>query len=141
MTNIMTRAWEIATEGQEKFGGSKVEYIAEALRLAWAESKEETKQMELSQDLKYSLNEDNTKLLLTGSKRQKPYVAEIKGSHPTYKLNREFVEGVLVNRVTEYEIEENRLYEMQEARKRYYLMVVDGLVYEYTYNQVLDLVK
>lgn len=141
MANVMTRAWDIATEGQEKFGGSKVEYIAEALKQAWAESKKEPKQMELSQDLKYSLNEDNTKLILTGSKRQKSYVAEIKGSHPTYKLNREFVEGVLVNRVTEYEIEENKLYEMQEARKRYYLMVVDGLVYEYTYNQVLDLVK
>lgn len=41
MKNIMTRAWEIAKEGQVKFGGKVSEYLAEALKMAWAESREE----------------------------------------------------------------------------------------------------
>ena len=41
MKNIMTRAWEIAREGQVKFGGKVSEYFAEALKMAWAEAKAE----------------------------------------------------------------------------------------------------
>ena len=37
---IMKRAWEIAKEGQKKFGGKVSEYIAIALKLAWKEVKE-----------------------------------------------------------------------------------------------------
>ena len=40
-TTIMKRAWDIAREGQTKFGGKVSEYISEALKMAWAESKEE----------------------------------------------------------------------------------------------------
>jgi len=40
MKNIMTRAWEIAREGQEKFGGKVSEYLSESLKSAWIESKE-----------------------------------------------------------------------------------------------------
>lgn len=40
MKNIMARAWRIAKEGQVKFGGKVSEYIAEALKMAWAESQE-----------------------------------------------------------------------------------------------------
>ena len=36
MTNVMTRAWEIAKEGQKKFGGKVKEYFAQALKMAWA---------------------------------------------------------------------------------------------------------
>ena len=36
---IMKRAWEIAREGQKKFGGKVREYIAIALKLAWKEVK------------------------------------------------------------------------------------------------------
>lgn len=35
MRNVMTKAWEIAREGQKKFGGKVSEYFAEALRIAW----------------------------------------------------------------------------------------------------------
>lgn len=41
MKEIMTRAWEIAKKGQVKFGGKVSEYLSEALKMAWAESKEE----------------------------------------------------------------------------------------------------
>ena len=40
--NIMRRAWKIAREGAEKFGGSPREYFKEALRMAWAEIKSTT---------------------------------------------------------------------------------------------------
>lgn len=36
---IMKRAWEIAKEGQKKFGGKVREYIAIALKFAWKEVK------------------------------------------------------------------------------------------------------
>ena len=39
MKNVMTRAWEIAREGAANFGGKVKEYFAEALRMAWAETK------------------------------------------------------------------------------------------------------
>ena len=34
MKEIMTRAWEIAKQGQAKFGGKVSEYISEALKEA-----------------------------------------------------------------------------------------------------------
>lgn len=37
--NIMKRAWAIAREGAEKFGGKASEYFAESLRMAWKEIK------------------------------------------------------------------------------------------------------
>ena len=32
----MIRAWEIAKEGQKKFGGKVSEYLSEAMKMAWA---------------------------------------------------------------------------------------------------------
>lgn len=40
MKNIMTRAWEIARTGAEKFGGKAKDYFAHALKMAWAEYKD-----------------------------------------------------------------------------------------------------
>ena len=37
--NIMKRAWEIAREGQRKFGGKVGEYFSISLKLAWKEVK------------------------------------------------------------------------------------------------------
>lgn len=39
LKNIMTRAWEIAREAAKNFGGKSIEYISEALKMAWAEVK------------------------------------------------------------------------------------------------------
>src|SRR5690554_7300845 len=39
MKKVMVRAWEIAREGAKKFGGKVIDYLAEALRMAWAEFK------------------------------------------------------------------------------------------------------
>jgi lysozyme family protein len=43
--NVMKRAWEIAKEGQRKFGGKVKEYFAQALRIAWAEVKKGAKRV------------------------------------------------------------------------------------------------
>lgn len=39
MKKIMVKAWEIARAGAVKFGGKVKEYFAEALKMAWAETK------------------------------------------------------------------------------------------------------
>lgn len=36
---IMSKAWEIAREGQKKFGGKVSEYFAESLKMAWDQAK------------------------------------------------------------------------------------------------------
>lgn len=36
---VMTKAWEIAKEAVKKFGGKAIEYIAEAMKMAWAAAK------------------------------------------------------------------------------------------------------
>ena len=42
MKEVMVRAWEIAKEGQKKFGGKVSEYIALSLKIAWKEVKQGT---------------------------------------------------------------------------------------------------
>lgn len=44
MKKIMMRAWEIVKNAVAKFGGKAREYMAEALRMAWAEKKGTAKQ-------------------------------------------------------------------------------------------------
>lgn len=36
---LMSKAWEIAREGQKEFGGKVTEYFNEALKMAWAQAK------------------------------------------------------------------------------------------------------
>lgn len=58
MKNIMTRAWEIAKEGQNKFGGKAVDYLSESLKMAWSEwnnLKENVEQLKV-------LNEESVKI-------------------------------------------------------------------------------
>lgn len=45
MKNVMTRAWEIAREAVEKFGGKVKEFFAQALVIAWAERKDTLKEI------------------------------------------------------------------------------------------------
>ena len=37
LSRLMVRAWELARVGARRYGGRALSYIAEALRLAWAE--------------------------------------------------------------------------------------------------------
>lgn len=113
----MTKAWEIAREGQKKFGGKVSEYIAEALRMAWAETKTATVKT------------------TSGSKRNKSWVAAITGTHPQYKFNRKFVEAAYEN---DYEGKifelKNGIYEVCNAGDRDFIQVLNGEV-EYLENE------
>lgn len=148
MENVMTRAWEIATEGKEKFGGRKIEYIAEALKQAWSEFKMEgeKRQPELSDQLKDKLYIKDMEIVSFGSNRQRHWLAEIKGSHPKYHFDREFITPFKGGNDDwgEYKLEENKMYEMCFSTKynqRYYFMIVDGIAIEYTKQEVLELVN
>lgn len=126
MTNIMTRAWEIAREGQKQFGGKVVEYFAESLKMAWAEAKApKTATIETT----------------FGSKRNKSWVAEITGTHPKWKLNREFVNAVEENEWSGkvYELN-NGIYEVCDAGDREFIQVVNGEVEYLEYNEVTAIV-
>lgn len=45
MMNVMKRAWEIAKEAEKESGYKAIEFIAEALRMAWAEAKSKASTM------------------------------------------------------------------------------------------------
>lgn len=104
---IMKRAWAIAKEAAVKFGGKASEYIAEALRLAWAEFR-------APQLITIELREPNRK--------QKTWVARIVGTHPVYKLDRRFVNA---SEGYTWELEEG-IYEVCENGKRYFIRVAAG---------------
>ena len=49
---LMTNAWEIAKEAAKKFGGKAIEYIAGAMKMAWAAIKIVTLVLPNSKQLK-----------------------------------------------------------------------------------------
>lgn len=109
MKNVMTRAWEIAKAAVKVFGGSAREYIAEALRQAWAESRRPRKvTLELRQP----------------NRKQKTWVAQIVGTHDIYKLDRKFISsdswGSTVWTLG------NGVYDVCENGNRYYIRVANG---------------
>lgn len=111
MANVMTRAWEIARVAATTHGGKASEYIADALRMAWAESRRpKLVTVELRQP----------------NRKQKTWVARIVGTHPVYKFERKFVnpEGW---GSTEWRLEEGT-YEFCENGKRYFVRIADGEV-------------
>lgn len=114
MKNVMTKAWEIAKEGQKNFGGKVKEYFAEALRMAWAEYKQ--------------ANAPKTEIELPAdSRRWKTWVAAIVGKHPKFKLNRKFLTPYEVDQYGDktYRLE-NGLYELQNHKTRMFIEVSNG---------------
>lgn len=124
--NVMKRAWEIAREGQRKFGGKVSEYLSESLKMAWAEAKAPKKA------------EINTTF---GSKRNKSWVAEITGTHPKWKLNREFVSAVEESEWSGKVFElENGIYEVCDAGDREFVKVENGEIEYLEYAEVTAMV-
>ncbi|BCJ86438.1 hypothetical protein [Effusibacillus dendaii] len=109
--NVMSKAWGIARAGQKKFGGNVKEYFAEALKMAWAESKAPQK----------ALVE-----LAVNNRKGKTWVAQILGKDPQYKYLRNFVsssydeDGESGWRLTD------GIYEICEVGKRYFIRVANG---------------
>lgn len=122
----MKRAWEIAREGQNKFGGKVSEYFAVSLKMAWAEIKA-PKTVEFT--------------TTSGSKKHKSWIAEITGTHPKWKLNREFINPVDENMMEKkFELENGKIYEVCNAGDRDFVEVIDGDVYYIDYSDVMGAV-
>lgn len=126
MKQVMVRAWEIAKEGQVKFGGKVSEYLSEALKIAWSEAK---------------APKTVTIKTTSGSKRNKSWVAKIVGTHPRWKLNREFVDAVEENDWTGKVFElENGIYEVCDAGDREFIKVENGEIEYLEYAEVTAMV-
>lgn len=123
MKNIMKRAWEIARNGQKKYGGKVSEYFAEALKMAWAETNKVTI------------------TTTSGSKRNKSWVAKITGAHPKWKLNREFIDAVEENDWTGKVFElESGIYEVCDAGDREFIKIDNGEIEYLEYAEVTAMV-
>ena len=118
---IMKRAWEIAKEGQMKFGGRAIEYIAEALKMAWKEAKQPK---EIVLKIRHQPS---------GGKE---WIAEITGRHPRFNFERKFLNAVARNwsssgktGTTSFLLKEGKIYEVNEPWKgRYFITVQNGEV-------------
>lgn len=121
MKEIMTRAWEIAREGQIKFGGKVSEYISEALKIAWAETRTVT----------ITTRE--------GSRNHKSWAAEVVGTHPRWKLERKFIESEPTPyREKVFILEEGKIYEICDGGDREFVTVVNGEVVYIEYQNVVE---
>ena len=123
MKNIMKRAWEIAREGQSKFGGKAVEYFAEALKNAWAEAKGSQKA---------------TITTSSGSRKHKSWVAEIIGTHPRWGFARKFVEADEETWMEKTYSLADGIYEVCDAGDREFIQAVNGQVEYIDYSDVME---
>lgn len=122
MKQVMVRAWEIAKEGQERFGGKVSEYFAIALKMAWEEAKKVKAVFTLYPD----------------KRGVKSWVAKIVGTHPTYKFDRQFIN------TNDTDMMGNKWFELEEGYYQYssikgkgYIKVVNGEILNTTYKEVL----
>lgn len=128
---IMKRAWEIAKKGQEKFGGKAIEYIAEALKIAWKEAKQ-PKEIVLK-----------VRHQPSGGKE---WVAEIVGRHPRFNFERRFLNPAARNwsssgktGTTSFLLQEGKVYEVNEPWKgRYFITVQNGEVVDVDVDYVAE---
>ncbi|MGE7225798.1 hypothetical protein ACQKLN_31310 [Paenibacillus glucanolyticus] len=126
----MSKAWEIAREGQVKFGGKVKEYFVEALKLAWAIIK---KGVEAVEKVLIELNVNNRK--------GKTWVARITGTHPQYGFDREFVSSSYDDDgESGYRLAEG-FYEVCEVGNRYFIEVANGDWNKVKKEAVLEYVK
>lgn len=124
MKNVMTIAWKIAKDAVAKFGGKVKEYFAEALRMAWAQVKNEVGAIEIE--------------LSGGSRKHKSWVAEIVGTDAKYGLKREFLNGYNKdNAMLYFELENGKIYDIKDAAGvRRYKKVVNGELIEMNESDV-----
>lgn len=121
MKNVMVRAWEIARTAAVRFGGKASEFFAAALRQAWVEIK----------------NVKTSFALRADKNGKRSWIAKVTGTHPTYKLQREFLSPVgtdwLGNKVFELE---DGYYSYDSIRERGYIKVENGKWTDVSYQEV-----
>lgn len=85
----------------------------------------------------------NDTIELSYSKRQGVWVAEITGTHPTYKLDRKFIEADEDNgTVKTWKIEEGKIYCICPSTKykdQYFVKLENGELNELTKHQVEEI--
>lgn len=120
MKKVMVRAWEIARQGQDKFGGKVKEYFAQALKIAWAETR------------KVVIN------TTSGSRKWKSWVARITGKDARFGFARDFVEPISNSGMAGKEFElNNGTYEVCNAGERKFIKVIDGQVININKSEVV----
>lgn len=126
MTNkeIFTKAWELAKDGANKFGGSSKEYFAESLRIVHNFNKK-------------GVVVEMVKLELAGgSKKHKSWVAKVTGEDSKYGFKREFINAV------EYGVWElnDGVYNFKDASKdsQEFIVVANGEIKEIDKEEVLS---
>lgn len=112
MKNVMTRAWEIAKVGVKRFGGSVKEYFAQALVIAWAETK-------IPATVEWELPAD--------SRKSRTWMARITGTHPVYKLDRKFINPDGEDKYGDklFDLKPG-YYEANNGKRRYFIQVANG---------------
>lgn len=124
MKNIMTAAWAIARQGAAQFGGSAKEYFAAALKQAWANVK--------------AWAAKATFELAADTRKTRTWLAQIVGTHPTYKLARKFMSEDYNNEYGEKVFRlNNGFYEYNDGRRRGMFEVVNGEIRTVDQNNVL----
>ncbi|EIT85926.1 hypothetical protein A374_08824 [Fictibacillus macauensis ZFHKF-1] len=122
MKNVMVRAWAIAKEAVNKFGGKVKEYFAQALAMAWAESKKVSRKVSIE---------------ITGDSRKcRTWVAQIVGKHPKFVLDRKFLTPDEFDQYDDKVFWVNDgAYELYDGKRRYFLIIENG---EYTRTEQRD---
>lgn len=128
---IMKRAWEIAKEGQKRFGGKVKEYFAAALKLAWKEAREP---------------KQATLVIRHQPSGGKEWVAEIIGRHSRFNFERRFLNPIARNwsssgktGTTTFLLQEGKVYEISEPfRGRYFVKVENGKIFDVTIDDVIQ---
>lgn len=117
MKKVMVTAWEIARGAVNKFGGKAVEYLAMALKMAWAEYKKGATTVKTFAVLE----------TLSGSRNHKTWVARIVGTCERYGYKREFVKAA--DEWTggkEFRLFNGNVYDVCNGGVRSMVKVVDG---------------
>ncbi|GAB6931609.1 hypothetical protein JCM10914A_55920 [Paenibacillus sp. JCM 10914] len=124
MKNVMVRAWEIAKAAVTRFGGKVKEYFAQALAMAWRETKAPVKR-----SVEFELKAD--------TRKYRTWLAQITGPCQTYKMKRQFLNH---DRNDEFGykvfILENGVYEYNNGRRGFF-QVDNGEIRDIEQSQVL----
>lgn len=113
MQNVMRKAWEIAREGQKKFGGKVKEYFAEALRMAWR----------------------IVKAMEKGFEKMKDVVKEVSGREwKNYGKHRIYIDANL-KLIEQKEIKGNVIGALRRIESSWYYDVPTGKLYRQNYRE------